>query len=88
VEPYFAARGYAALTVDIRGLVSSGGVNPFGFNTQEAHDGHVAVEWVAAKPWCDSNVGMWGASSCASWPWPWWARVRQLEPSRALAEVG
>ena len=62
VNRYFAARGYAALTVDIRGLGSSGGVNPFPFDTQEAHDGHAAVEWVAAQPWCDGNVGMWGVS--------------------------
>ena len=62
VNRYFAARGYAALTVDIRGLGSSGGVNPFPFDTQEARDGHVAVEWVAAQPWCDGNVGMWGVS--------------------------
>src|SRR5262245_46666072 len=49
VNRYFAARGYAALTVDIRGLGSSGGVNPFPFDSQEAHDGHVAVEWVADR---------------------------------------
>ena len=62
VNRYFAARGYAALTVDFRGLGSSSGVNPFPFDPQEGRDGHVAVEWVAAQPWCDGNVGMWGVS--------------------------
>ena len=32
------------------------------FDPQEARDGHDAVEWVAAQPWCDGNVGMWGVS--------------------------
>ena len=49
VNRYFAARGYAALTVDIRGLGSSDGVNPFPFDPREAHDGHVAVALVMAK---------------------------------------
>jgi putative CocE/NonD family hydrolase len=62
VNRHFAARGYAALTIDFRGLGNSSGVNPFPFDPQEARDGHVAVEWVAAQPWCDGNVGMWGVS--------------------------
>ncbi|HSD28867.1 MAG TPA: CocE/NonD family hydrolase, partial [Vicinamibacteria bacterium] len=32
---HFAARGYAALSVDIRGLGSSGGSNPEPFSPQE-----------------------------------------------------
>jgi uncharacterized protein len=62
VNRYFAARGYAALTVDFRGLGNSGGVNRQPFDPQEAKDGHEVVEWVAARPWCDGNVGMWGVS--------------------------
>ena len=62
VNRHFAARGYAALTVDLRGLGSSDGVNRFPFDPQEARDGHEAVEWVARQPWCDGNVGMWGVS--------------------------
>jgi putative CocE/NonD family hydrolase len=62
VNRHFAARGYAALTVDFRGLGSSEGVNRFPFDPQEARDGREVVEWVAAQPWCDGNVGMWGVS--------------------------
>ena len=62
VNRYFAARGYAALTVDFRGLGGSEGVNPAPFDPREARDGHEVVEWVAAQPWCDGQVGMWGVS--------------------------
>lgn len=62
VNRHFAARGYAALTVDFRGLGGSGGVNRFPFDPQEARDGHEVVEWIARQPWCDGNVGMWGVS--------------------------
>lgn len=62
VNRHFAARGYAALTVDFRGLGSSEGVNRLPFDPQEARDGHEAVEWVARQPWCDGQVGMWGVS--------------------------
>ncbi len=59
---HFAARGYAALSVDMRGLGNSGGSNPEPFAPQEARDGHDIVEWIARQPWCDGNVGMWGVS--------------------------
>jgi predicted acyl esterase len=59
---HFAARGYAALTLDFRGLGNSGGVNPYPFDRQERLDGHEAVEWIAAQPWCSGSVGMWGVS--------------------------
>jgi hypothetical protein len=62
VNRHFAARGYAALTVDFRGLGSSGGVARLPFDPQEARDGHEAVEWIARQPWCDGHVGMWGVS--------------------------
>ncbi len=59
---HFAERGYAALTVDIRGLGNSAGRAPEPFAPQEAEDGHAIVEWIARQPWCDGNVGMWGVS--------------------------
>jgi putative CocE/NonD family hydrolase len=59
---HFAARGYAALSVDIRGLGNSGGANPEPFSPLEGQDGHAIVEWIARQPWCDGNVGMWGVS--------------------------
>jgi putative CocE/NonD family hydrolase len=62
VHRHFAARGYAALVVDFRGLGCSEGVNSVPFDSQEGRDGHDIVEWAAAQPWCDGNVGMWGVS--------------------------
>ncbi|MCX7381243.1 MAG: CocE/NonD family hydrolase [Alphaproteobacteria bacterium] len=62
VHRHFAARGYAAVTADLRGLGNSGGTSPECFAPQEALDGHDLVEWIAAQPWCDGNVGMWGVS--------------------------
>jgi predicted acyl esterase len=59
---HFANRGYAALTVDFRGLGNSGGCAPEPFAPGEAQDGHAVVEWIARQPWCDGNVGMWGVS--------------------------
>ncbi len=62
VHRHFAARGYAGVTADLRGLGNSGGTSPACFDPQEALDGHDLVEWIAAQPWCDGNVGMWGVS--------------------------
>jgi hypothetical protein len=62
VHRHLAERGYACLTLDFRGLGNSAGRNPEPFAPQEARDGYDAVEWIAAQPWCDGNVGMWGVS--------------------------
>jgi predicted acyl esterase len=62
IHHFFAQRGYASLVIDFRGLGSSEGINNIPFDAQEGPDGHDAVEWAAAQPWCDGNVGMWGSS--------------------------
>jgi putative CocE/NonD family hydrolase len=59
---WFAARGYACLLFDFRGLGSSDGTARAPFDATEADDGVAAVEWAARQPWCDGNVGMWGVS--------------------------
>lgn len=59
---YFAARGYASLLVDLRGLGSSEGAAWDVGDPREATDGAEIVEWAARQPWCDGNVGMWGMS--------------------------
>lgn len=56
----FAERGYAVLVQDVRGRLESGGsFSPYLF---ERDDGIDSVEWLAAQPWCDGQIGMWGAS--------------------------
>ena len=62
VHRHFAVLGYAGVSADLRGLGNSGGVSPGAFHADEALDGHDLVEWIAAQPWCDGNVGMWGVS--------------------------
>jgi putative CocE/NonD family hydrolase len=59
---YFAARGYASLLVDLRGLGNSDGVAWDVGDPREATDGAEIVEWAAKQSWCDRSVGMWGMS--------------------------
>ena len=59
---YFAERGYALCRVDVRGTGSSGGIALDEYTEAETLDGYDAVEWLAAQPWCDGAVGMWGIS--------------------------
>ncbi len=55
-----AERGYAVVVQDTRGRwASDGDGTPF---VWEKADGADAVQWAAAQPWADGNVGMWGAS--------------------------
>ena len=61
-EPtFFARRGYVFATVNVRGTGWSEGKYPF-LGPQEIEDGAALVEWLAAQPWCDGNVGMYGVS--------------------------
>jgi uncharacterized protein len=59
---WFARRGFAFCRVDVRGTGSSGGVALDEYTADETRDGYDVVEWLAAQPWCDQNVGMWGIS--------------------------
>ncbi|MDB5701473.1 MAG: peptidase [Sphingomonadales bacterium] len=58
---FFVPRGYIHLIVNIRGTGGSGGVFGF-FDGQERRDMHDLVEWAAAQPWSDGNIGMIGIS--------------------------
>lgn len=61
---FFARHGYVAVMQDVRGRFQSQGEwYPF---AKEAPDGYDSVEWVAAQPWCDGNVGTIGGSYCGS----------------------
>jgi putative CocE/NonD family hydrolase len=66
---FYARRGYAVAVQDCRGRFGSEGTwEPF---VHEPKDGHDAVEWVAAQPWCTGKVGMIGGSYLG-WV-QWWA---------------
>ena len=60
--PYLAERGYAIVQYDVRGTGNSGGWSTDIYSDDERKDGHDMVEWIAAQPWCNSNVGMMGMS--------------------------
>ena len=60
VANYFAERGYVFVAMDVRGRGDSGGVFIPYFN--EGQDGYDAIEWCAAQPWSDGNVGTIGSS--------------------------
>ena len=57
----YVPRGYVYLIANIRGTGDSGGLYPF-LAPPEAQDGLEVIEWLAAQPWCDGNVGMFGVS--------------------------
>jgi putative CocE/NonD family hydrolase len=60
-------RGYAVVIQDVRGRYRSEGTfNPF---HQEIPDGYDTVEWCAAQPWADGNVGMFGTSYVGAVQW-------------------
>ena len=57
---YFAAHGYAFVTVDVRGRGDSGGVfTPLRRSGEEGRD---IVHWLSHQPFCTGEVAMWGGS--------------------------
>jgi uncharacterized protein len=65
-----AFAGFAVATQDVRGRYASdgqyGGGDMFAI---EGADGYDSIEWIAAQPWCDGNVGMSGLSYQAFLQW-------------------
>jgi putative CocE/NonD family hydrolase len=59
---FLAARGFAFCRLDVRGTGSSPGIALDEYTIDETNDGYDTVEWLAAQPWCDGNVAMWGVS--------------------------
>ena len=65
IEPLRAVeQGFVVVVQDTRGRFGSEGVfEPF---VHEAADGYDTIEWLAAQPYCDGHVGMYGASYYAA----------------------
>ena len=61
-HPYFAARGYACLRVDIRGNGDSEGLMADEYTQQELDDAVTVIAWAAQQGWCSGAVGMMGIS--------------------------
>ena len=69
--PYAATllqHGYVVAAADVRGTGASYGVFSGGTDMTEAYDFYDMIEWFAAQPWCDGNVGMLGISWFAAEP--------------------
>ena len=65
---WWVPRGYAAVRVDGRGSGKSPGqCEPW--SLAEAIDFYDAIEWAAAQPWCNGNVGLSGISYYAINQW-------------------
>lgn len=58
---FFVPRGYVHVIANLRGTGGSGGVYTFS-DSHERRDLYDVVEWAAAQPWSDGNVGMLGIS--------------------------
>ena len=57
---FWARHGYLGVVQDVRGRFDSEG--EFVLIANEGPDGYDAVEWTAALPYCDGNVGTMGTS--------------------------
>ncbi len=58
---HFVPRGYVVAFSDVRGTGDSGGCLEQTAELQR-QDGHDIVEWLAAEPWSNQRVGMFGKS--------------------------
>lgn len=66
--PVFAAAGIAGVRVDIGGSGESEGVIDGEYTERELSDACEVIDWIAAQPWSNGNVGMmgisWGGFNC------------------------
>ncbi len=54
--------GYMLAAADMRGTGASFGNWSESSDPSAAMDGYDITEWLAAQPWCDGNIGMFGSS--------------------------
>ena len=62
IHPYYAAAGYAAVRVDMRGSGDSDGLLTDEYSGQEHADAVEVIAWIASRRWCTGSVGMTGIS--------------------------
>lgn len=75
-------KGYVLVRVDIRGTGTSKGIASFG-SQQDWEDFANAIEWAAAQPWSNGNVGLAGVSYMALNQW----HVAELQPPSLKAII-
>ena len=59
---WFAAQGYAAIRVDMRGSGESDGHMADEYLAQELEDACQVIDWLSRQSWCSGRVGMMGKS--------------------------
>ena len=59
---YFAGHGYACMRIDIRGSGDSDGQQGVFAIGQDQEDSLQVLKWIAAQPWSDGQVGIFGIS--------------------------
>lgn len=59
---WFAAHGYAAIRVDMRGSGESDGHMADEYLARELEDACEVIAWLSRQTWCDGRVGMLGKS--------------------------
>ena len=65
----YTRRGYVFVQVYVRGRGRSGGVKSDSLGLQVGRDGYDVVEWIAAQPWSDGHVVMFGGSFVGMTQW-------------------
>jgi predicted acyl esterase len=79
----FAERGYHVVVQTARGRFDSGGsFQPF---EDDAADGQATIAWIAAQPWSDGQVAMWGPSYLGYVQWAAASDPARVPALRALA---
>ncbi len=82
---YLAERGIAGVRIDIRGTGASEGIITDEYTAAEMADTVEILDWAAAQPWSNGNVGMWGIS------WGGFSSLQtamlQPEPLKAIMPV-
>lgn len=61
-HPWYAARGYASVQLDLRGTGDSEGLMCDVFTAQQVTDSVEVVNWLAKQTWSNGRVGMFGHS--------------------------
>jgi hypothetical protein len=74
---WFVSRGYVYVHHDIRGSGKSVDGEWQFFSEPEQHDFYDVIEWAAAQPWSNGNVGMIGESYLG---WVQWFSAAQQPP--------
>ena len=59
---FFVRRGYVAIVPLLRGIGRSGGAWNYGSFRESGRDAHDIIEWLAAQPFSNGRIGMFGES--------------------------